>query len=408
MATSAIPLFTLPTELMLMVVTNLGNGSYLAFSLTNRRMNEIFLARLYTRREDEVAATLARGPTTTTTDCTTNNITTTTTVATTVPNTTPTATTTMTTTTTTVTTVTTVTTTTTATTTTITTTDPADDLVRADLFNHRAPAPRLTNLHRALHYGLWHRRPRMIELAERFAGAGADAGAAVAVAGKGGGGGDVQSVPFSFSSSSPFSSLSPSVSSPSVSSFVVEGEWVEIPLILAAEANDAAFVGFLLARYAPRLRVALGSGRMLADVLLRAASASGLASARERGVHCYWPVLELLLWYVDERRPVRRRGRFEEDLLEKMLAWGTVQACGEHGCGAAGGGGVVGPGASCCFLWMMHLAVFKRMVRFVGVSKEDLEDWIARLPWHLQGEVYDLLVKVNGCPLLWEKTNNEE
>jgi hypothetical protein len=200
------------------------------------------------------------------------------------------------------------------------------------------------------------------------------------------------------SSSSPVLPVSPS--------FVVEGEWVEIPLILAAEANDVAFVAFLLARYAPRLRVALGSGRMLGDVLLCA------MSARDRGIRCYWPVLELLLWYVDERRPVRSRrggrggGEFEEDLLEKMLWWGMVQPCVEHGCGAAGGGVVV-PGSPCCFLWMMHLAVFKRMVRFVGVSKEELEDWIARLPWHLQGEVYDLLVKVNGCPLLWEETEEE-
>jgi hypothetical protein len=368
---------------MLMVATNLGNGSYLAFSLTNRRMHEIFLARLYIRREDEVAATLARGPTTTTTD-------TTTTVAATVPGTTPTATTT---TTTTVTVTTTTTTATTTTTTTITTTGPSDEAIRSDLFNHHPAAPRLTNLHRAVHYGLWHRRPRMIELAEWFA--------------------PPLALPSSSVSSSsvlPVSSVSLSVSSPSplpapTPSFVVEGEWVEIPLILAAEANDAAFVAFLLARYAPRLRVALGSGRMLGDVLLCARSARG------HGLGCYWPVLELLLWHVDERRPVRSRrggrgGEFEEDLLGMMLQWGRVQPCVEHGCGAAGGGVVV-PGASCCFLWMMHLAVFKRMVRFVGVSKEDLEAWIARLPWHLQGEVYDLLVKVNGCPLLWEETDEE-
>ncbi|KAK3290122.1 uncharacterized protein B0H64DRAFT_447426 [Chaetomium fimeti] len=135
------PIFDLPLELLFMVASHLGNGSYLAFSLTSRGMHRILFEPLYTRDEDEVAATTTSTPSTTTT--TTTTITSpssngeTSAAPTTIPK-TPTG-----------------------------TVPNRDESICADFFDcELQPHPRITNLHRAFYHGVTQRLRRPMELAE--------------------------------------------------------------------------------------------------------------------------------------------------------------------------------------------------------------------------------------------------
>jgi hypothetical protein len=141
---------------------------------------------------------------------------------------------------------------------------------------------------------------------------------------------------------------------------------------------------------------ALRSGRVVAAVLERAAEGGG--------GRCFAGVVGVLLRFVvfvvvvDEGRAVRGEEEEEEEeegggeerergLLRKVMLVGR-HACRVHG---------VSEGL--CFVGMVRLMVEKGMVDFTGVTRKQLEGWIAALPGDTGFIVEFLLASVSGSPL---------
>ncbi|KAK4032186.1 hypothetical protein C8A01DRAFT_41369 [Parachaetomium inaequale] len=251
---------------------------------------------------------------------------------------------------------------------------PRDDAIRTDFFGRVANPPQpLTNIHRALHHGLRRRLPQYID-------------GVLALAPR---------------------------------DFVMREMFVEDFVTLAAERRDVQFEEFLLVRFGEgALREALASGRMLLDVVARAAG-----GVREGG--CFGPAIMLLLKYV--RREVRgpRRGfvlvggraprvveqeegqeggdgaaaaavegperadvDIEKDLLETMMGLGKT-GCVVHD----------GMSGDSCFVAMMELAARKGMLDFTDVNRAKLERWIGKLPEDVRVRIWYLLASAVGSPL---------
>jgi hypothetical protein len=166
----------------------------------------------------------------------------------------------------------------------------------------------------------------------------------------------------------------------------VQARWVERALVEACWDRDVVFAEGLLMRFGRGLlREALGSGRVVGAVLERAAKGGG-----ER---CFGGVVTVLLRFVvvDGEREEEEEGREERErgggrLLKKAMLVGRF-GCQVHR---------VSEGL--CFVGMLRLMVEKGMVNFRGVTREQLEGWIAALPEET-GFIVEFLLSVSGSPL---------
>jgi hypothetical protein len=172
----------------------------------------------------------------------------------------------------------------------------------------------------------------------------------------------------------------------------VQARWVERALVEACWDRDVVFAEGLLMRFGRGLLGgALRSGRVVAAVLERAAEGGG--------GRCFAGVVGVLLRFVvfvvvvDEGRAVRGEEEEEGDEERERGLLGKVMLVGRHACR------VHGMSEGLCFVGMVRLMVEKGMVDFTGVTRKQLEGWIAALPGDTGFIVEFLLASVSGSPL---------
>jgi hypothetical protein len=180
----------------------------------------------------------------------------------------------------------------------------------------------------------------------------------------------------------------------------VQARWVERALVEACWDRDVVFAEGLLMRFGRGLLGgALRSGRVVAAVLERAAEGGG--------GRCFAGVVRVLLRFVvvfvvvvavvdddvDEGRAIRGEEEEEGDEERERGLLGKVMLVGRHACR------VHGMSEGLCFVGMVRLMVEKGMVDFTGVTRKQLEGWIAALPEDTGFIVEFLLASASGSPL---------